>query len=94
MSTGYHPWKGIDNTVESRNKATSNFFEKIKKVRDEAKAALEKTQKTIKKYYDAKRCNAPVFTAIGSTEGMSGNFLFWDVFREFPISQWVLTRFT
>jgi hypothetical protein len=28
------------------------------------------------------------------SEGVSGKFMFWDVFREFPISQWVLTQFT
>ncbi|KAJ7915406.1 Alpha/Beta hydrolase protein [Mycena leptocephala] len=32
-------------------------------------------------------------TAIGSTEGANGNFLFWDVFEEFPVSS-VLTQFT
>jgi hypothetical protein len=61
LNTGYHPWKGIENAVESRNEAANNFFEKMKKVRDEATAALEKTQKTMKKYYDKKRCDAPVF---------------------------------
>ncbi|KAJ7859067.1 hypothetical protein B0H14DRAFT_3446908 [Mycena olivaceomarginata] len=58
---GYHPWKGIENAVESRNEAANNFFEKMKKVRDEATAALEKTQKTMKKYYDEKRRDVPVF---------------------------------
>jgi hypothetical protein len=37
---------------------------------------------------------APSLTAIGSTEGASGKNSVWDVFREFPISQSVLTRFT
>ena len=58
---GYHPWKGIENAVESRNKAANNFGEKMKKIRDEAAAALEKAQKTMKKHYDAHRRDAPEF---------------------------------
>jgi hypothetical protein len=60
-NTGYHPWKGIENAVESRNEAANDFAEKMKKIRDEAAAALEKTQKTMKKHYDAHRREAPVF---------------------------------
>jgi hypothetical protein len=30
-------------------------------------------------------------TAISSTKGVNGKFVFWDVFKEFPISQSVLT---
>jgi hypothetical protein len=61
VNTGYHPWKGIENAVESRNEAANDFAEKMKKIRDEAAAALEKTQKTMKKYYDAHRRDAPEF---------------------------------
>ena len=60
-NTGYHPWKGIENRVETRNEDAGDFANKMKKIRDEAAAALEKTQKTMKKYYDAKRRDAPVF---------------------------------
>jgi hypothetical protein len=35
--------------VESRNETVNDFFEKMKKVCDEATAVLEKTQKTMKK---------------------------------------------
>jgi hypothetical protein len=61
VNTGYHPWKGIENAVESRNEAANDFAEKMKKIRNEAAAALEKTQKTMKKYYDAHRRDAPEF---------------------------------
>jgi len=61
VNTGYHPWKGIENAVESRNPAANDFAEKMKKIRDEAAAALEKTQKRMKKYYDAHRRDAPEF---------------------------------
>jgi hypothetical protein len=61
LNMGYHPWKGIKNTVESHNEAANRFFEKMKKVHDEATAVLEKTQKTMKQYYDAKRYDVLVF---------------------------------
>jgi hypothetical protein len=61
VNTGYHPWKGIENAVESHNEAANDFAEKMKKIRNEAAAALEKTQKTMKKYYDAHRRDAPEF---------------------------------
>jgi hypothetical protein len=61
VNTGYHPWKGIENAVESHNEATNDFAEKMKKIRDKAAAALEKTQKTMKKYYDAHRRDVPEF---------------------------------
>jgi hypothetical protein len=51
MNMGYHPWKGIENAVESRNEAANNFAEKMKKICDEAAAALDKTQKTMKKHH-------------------------------------------
>ncbi|KAJ7664259.1 G-protein alpha subunit-domain-containing protein [Mycena rosella] len=35
-----------------------------------------------------------VCTAYCSTEGANQNFLFWDIFKEFPISQPALHRFT
>jgi hypothetical protein len=34
----------------------------------------------------APRLGWVLITAIGSTEGTDRNFLFWDVFKEFPIS--------
>jgi hypothetical protein len=49
VNTGYHPWKGIENQVVSRNEATNDFAEKMKKIRDEVAAALEKTQKNNEK---------------------------------------------
>jgi hypothetical protein len=45
VNTGYHPWKGIENAVESRNEAANDFAEKMKKIHDEAAAALEKPRK-------------------------------------------------
>jgi uncharacterized protein YukE len=61
VNTGYHPWKGIENEVASHNEAANDFAEKMKKIHDEAAAALEKTQKTMKKYYDACRRDALEF---------------------------------
>jgi hypothetical protein len=61
LNTGYHPWKGIENSVELRNEEAEEFASKMKKIRDEATAALEKAQKNMKKYYDAKHKDAPVF---------------------------------
>jgi hypothetical protein len=60
-NTGCHPWKGIENAVESRNEAADDFVTKMKKIRDEATAALEKAPKRMKKYYDEHRREAPVF---------------------------------
>jgi hypothetical protein len=60
-NTGYHPWKGIENSVESRNEEAEEFAVKMEKICDEAMAALEKAQKNMKKYYDVKHKDAPVF---------------------------------
>jgi hypothetical protein len=43
-NTGYHPWKGIENNVESRNKSAEEFAEKMKKIHDNATAAPENTK--------------------------------------------------
>ena len=32
LNTGYHPWKGIENAVETRNKAAQEFADKMKKI--------------------------------------------------------------
>jgi Chromo (CHRromatin Organisation MOdifier) domain len=61
VNTGMHPWKGIENAVESRNESADDFAKKMKKIRDEAAAALEKTQKNMKKYYDMHRREVPEF---------------------------------
>jgi hypothetical protein len=53
--------EGIENEVTSRNEATNEVAEKMKKICDEAAAVLEKTQKTMKKYYDARRRDALEF---------------------------------
>jgi hypothetical protein len=31
VNTGYHPWKGIENEVASRNEAVNDFAEKNEK---------------------------------------------------------------
>src|SRR4051812_45008191 len=61
LNTGYHPWKGIENSVESQNEEAEEFTAKMKKIRNEATAALEKAQKNMKKYYDAKHKDASIF---------------------------------
>jgi DNA topoisomerase IB len=61
VNTGYHPWKGIENAVESHNEAANDFAKKMKKICNKAAAALEKTQKTMKKHYDVHRRDALVF---------------------------------
>ena len=58
VNTGMHPWKGIENAVESRNESADDFAKKMKKIRDKAAVALETTQKNMKKYYDAHRREA------------------------------------
>jgi hypothetical protein len=55
MNTGYHPWKGIETTVESCNEATKDFAEKMKKIHDKSmtqQLCWRKPKKTMKEYYD------------------------------------------
>jgi hypothetical protein len=61
LNTGYHLWKGIENAVETRNEAAEEFTVKMKKICDEATAALEKVQKNMKTYYDTKHKETLVF---------------------------------
>jgi hypothetical protein len=51
--------------------------------RDSAKWRKGKHRKRIAKHF---------VTAIASTKGANRNFLFWDVFKEFPVSQLVAPR--
>jgi hypothetical protein len=45
----YHPRKGVEARYESKVDSTAEFSERLKKVRDEATAALEKAPKNMKK---------------------------------------------
>ena len=56
---GRHLWKGVEATVGSNNESAEEFASRMKKVRDEATAALEKAQKNMKKYYDKHHKPAP-----------------------------------
>jgi hypothetical protein len=64
----------------------------MKKICDEAAAALEKTQKTMKKYYDVHRRNAPEFK-VGDKVWLEGKDVTTDVpRRSWMTGGWDLTK--
>jgi hypothetical protein len=58
LNYGQHPWKGQDTRKEVRNKSAQGFADRMKKVREEAEAALHQSVEKMKRNYD-KRAWAP-----------------------------------
>jgi hypothetical protein len=52
---GYHPWKGIETRHESKNETAQEFADKMKKIRDEATAAMGKAQQKMTENYNRHR---------------------------------------
>jgi hypothetical protein len=52
LSYGQHPWKGEDTRREVRNESVAEFADHMKKVRLDAKAALEQAAQKMKWSYD------------------------------------------
>src|ERR1700753_2167127 len=44
LDHGYHPWKGVEGRYESKVEAAEEFAETMKRVRDDATAAIKKAQ--------------------------------------------------
>ena len=61
LDHGYHPWKGIEGPYKSNVESAEEFAKSMKRVRDDAAAAIKKAQERMKKYYDQKRVPAPEF---------------------------------
>jgi hypothetical protein len=51
----------VEGRYESKNETAEELASRMKKIRDEAGAALKKAQERMKKYYDKKRVPAPDF---------------------------------
>jgi len=58
---GYHPWKGVEGRLESKNETAEEVADRMRKIREETTSALKKAQEHMKKYYDNKRVPAPEF---------------------------------
>jgi hypothetical protein len=58
---GRHPWKGSEPIYRSKLESAKEFVDRIKKVQDNAKAALEKAKKAMTKRYNLRRRKAPTF---------------------------------
>jgi hypothetical protein len=61
LDHGYHPWKGVEGRLESRNDTALEFAENMKKVREDAISAMKKAKERMKKYYDKKHSVAMDF---------------------------------
>jgi len=55
VNYGRHPWKG-NLIVETEIPSLEDLLKKMKTTREEAKTAIERTKKTIKKQYDKRTC--------------------------------------
>jgi hypothetical protein len=52
LNYGQHPWKGQDMRKEVRNESAQGFADQMKKVREEAEAALCQSAEKMKENYD------------------------------------------
>jgi hypothetical protein len=52
LNYGQHPWKGQDMRKEVRNESAQSFADQMKKVREEAQAALRQSAEKMKRNYD------------------------------------------
>jgi len=55
VNYGRHPWKG-NLTVETKIPSLEDLLKKIETTREEAKTAMERTMKTMKRQYDKRTC--------------------------------------
>jgi len=54
VNYGQNPRMGFEGRRKGKYKAAGKFVEKIRKIQEEAKAALEKAQEEMKKFADRK----------------------------------------
>jgi hypothetical protein len=52
LNYGQHPWKGTDTRREVRNESATQFADRMKKVREDAQAALRQSAERMKTAYD------------------------------------------
>jgi len=57
VNYGRHPWKG-NLTVETEIPSLEDLLKKMETTREEAKIAMERTMKTMKRQYDKKTCQS------------------------------------
>lgn len=61
LNKGYHPDTGANPRRDVKNESAEQFAERMKKIREEAQAAIEAAHATMKRYYDHKRSNSQEF---------------------------------
>jgi hypothetical protein len=61
LNYGQHPRKSVEPRREVKTEAADVFEKRMKKIREEAAAAMEKAAKDMKKYYDKGRQDAPKY---------------------------------
>ena len=64
LNYGQHPQKSTDPRQEVKTEAVDVFEKRMKKIREEAAAAMERAARDMKKYYDKGRQEAPEY-AVG-----------------------------
>lgn len=55
LNYGQHPWKGAEPRVAVKSQPAVDFVEQMKKIREDAEAALKAAAETMKRFYDRKR---------------------------------------
>ncbi|KAG5633187.1 hypothetical protein H0H81_010133, partial [Sphagnurus paluster] len=64
INLGYNPRMGIEPVRKIKVEAASEFAERMKKIHEEAQAALVKAREDMTRYADQKRAEAPKY-AVG-----------------------------
>jgi DNA anti-recombination protein RmuC len=52
LNRGQHPWTGTDTRLETRNETADQFAKKMKRIREEARAALKQASEKVKHAHD------------------------------------------
>ena len=69
LNYGQHPQKSTEPQREVETEAAEVFAKQMKKIREEAAAALEKAASDMKRYYDEGRQDAPEYQVGDSVFG-------------------------
>ena len=80
-NSGQNPRIGFELRKKGRYKGARKFMERMKKVQEEAKAALTKAQEDMKKYADRHRAEAVEYK-VGDLVLLSTKNLKWQMIRQ------------
>jgi hypothetical protein len=77
LNTGQHPYKGSNYPRSGKNQTATEFIDRLRKIQEDAKAALTLSKERMAKYYNANKCPVVNYTA-GTQVYLEGTHLTTD----------------